>query len=222
MNFYFIKENFICKVLYYIAPSTASASVADVHPALLREEKDIQESCHCWTPANLFPLWTTYQFIFCSNAKYITPHPSCSSAFRLPSTFVSFHLLNTTPYNNYPPSSPVVPPQKAFTNTIFVFSQTLCPLNHPCGSVQLQASAICNANMISSWNETCKCAVASPYPQWVPIWIHFIWLEWVDAFFLLLLLFFFFELRRIKVDIFLGLMFVGGVFLIFPASQKPC
>lgn len=36
------------------------------------------------------------------------------------------------------------------------------------------------------------------------------------------ILFSFFELRRITVDIFLGLMFVGGVSLIFPASKKPC
>lgn len=137
------------------------------------------------------PLRTTYQFISCTNDKYVTPtsppplppvsppaHLSLQLVNHLCSFFFSLiplcsiifisccfsHWLNSisslsATFSLHPPSSPPQP----------IFSQPLSPLNHPHGSFQLQASAACNANMISSWNETCKCAAASPYPQWVPI-----------------------------------------------------
>lgn len=81
------------------------------------------------------------------------PHPHL-----YPPHFISSISTSTHPIHHQSPPCP----------------QSLSPLNNLHGSIQLQASPACDANIISSWNETCKCATASPYPHWVPILVHFI------------------------------------------------
>ena len=86
-------------------------------------------------------------------------------------------------------------------------SQPLSPLNRLHASFQLQASAARDANVISSRNETCKCAAAFPYPQWAPIGVYFIRPGWVEQ-------------QKIKVEHFPGFLFVGRASLPPPSITK--
>lgn len=120
-----------CAALHYYLTQQPPQHLA-LSLMLLPEERDIQEPCHRWTPPDLSSSAYNYQFISCSNAKYVTPTflhllflCPCSSARSSPPVCQPPLLLNSPPSDAecqlYLSSPLLSPPPLEFTALLNLF-----------------------------------------------------------------------------------------------------